>query len=99
MDLHTWMATHDVIEQTLADAVGIHRGYLNRIRSGHVNVSLATALAIQDVTGGKVDLETLLPRHLQPWRPRPVLRVRRASRPSTPRKRPGRPTLRAPADA
>ena len=69
MDLDTWMQARDLTDQEVADATGLSRGYFNRVRNGVVHISLGTALAILDYTDNEVDIESLLPVRLLPWRP------------------------------
>lgn len=65
MDLATWMTTNGVVDVELSNAVGLARGYINRIRHGDVHPSLGTALKIVDACGGEVDIRTLLPKRLR----------------------------------
>jgi len=80
MDLDKWMLSRDLIDQDVADAVGISRSYFTRIRNGVVDVSLKTALKIVDFSKGRVDIRYLL---RTPARPGYV-------RPDSVRKRPAR---------
>lgn len=82
MDLDTWMKDRHLIDQEVADAVGLSRGYLNNIRRGTVHINLATALALQDYTDGAVGLEELLPTRLQPWAPVAPWKPETARKPS-----------------
>jgi hypothetical protein len=65
MDLATWMTVNDVVDDELGTAVGLARGYINRIRHGDVHPSLGAALSIVDASGGEVDIRTLLPKRLR----------------------------------
>jgi len=66
MDLPDWQAKHRVDDQELADAVGVTRTYINKIRRGDVNPSLKTALDIYAYTDRQVELEQLVPRAFRP---------------------------------
>jgi transcriptional regulator with XRE-family HTH domain len=66
MDLATWMNAHGKRDQEIADAVGVTRPYINRIKHGEVHPNLGVALAIYDFTGGQIDLRQLLPRGRRP---------------------------------
>jgi DNA-binding XRE family transcriptional regulator len=66
MDLTTWMVRNDIVDQMLADAVGVTRPYINRIRNGEVHPNLGVALAIWEYTNRKIDLYQLLPRNRRP---------------------------------
>jgi transcriptional regulator with XRE-family HTH domain len=66
MDLTQWMRTKDVSDQDVADAVGLTRSYITRIRHGQVHPSLGVALDLHKLSDGQVALEMLLPRALRP---------------------------------
>lgn len=66
MDLPDWQSKHRVDDQELADAVGVTRSYINRVRRGDVNPSLKIALDIYAYTNKEVELEQLLPRAFRP---------------------------------
>ena len=83
MDLTTWMAKNDVVDQVLADAVGVTRPYINRIRNGEVHPKLDVSLKIWDYTKRKVALEQLLPKHLRPPLAKPAAPARPRGRPQT----------------
>ena len=93
MDLETWMKKRHLIDQEVADAVGLSRGYLNNVRRGAVHINLATALAIQDFTDGEVGLEELLPTRLRPWQSVPPYQPKTARMPA------GRQASKSPAGA
>jgi DNA-binding XRE family transcriptional regulator len=80
MDLATWMAINDLNDQTVADAVGVTRPYVHRVRKGDVNPTLATALKLWHYTKKQVELEQMLPSYLRP----PFM-------PQAPRAKPDRP--------
>jgi DNA-binding XRE family transcriptional regulator len=83
MDLNSWMARHNVVDQTIAEAIGVTRPYINRVRNGGVHPSLGVALAIWDYTKREIDIEQLLPKHSRPKLTPPAV-----STPANPRGRP-----------
>lgn len=83
MDLETWMAKHNVVDQQISTATGIARSYITRIRNGDVNVSLESAVAIWDYTDREIDITQLLHRAKRPG-------AAPAKRPAKIRKRPAR---------
>ena len=80
MDLDSWMTSHNLIDQDVADACGISRSYFSRIRNGMVDVSLKTALKVVDFSNGQVNIRYLLRKADRPG----------YVRPSTVQKRPAR---------
>ena len=66
MTLSEWMKANGKVDQEIGDALGVTRSYVTRIRAGDVHPSLGVGLALQEVTGGEVELVNLLPRHLRP---------------------------------
>ena len=83
MDLNSWMAQNNIVDQTLADAIGVTRPYINRIRNGGVHPNLGTALKIWEYTRREIDMRYLLPKHLRPKTTLPS-----AQTPANPRGRP-----------
>jgi predicted transcriptional regulator len=77
MTLIEWMTEHDIVDVQIADAVGLTRPYITRIRNGDVHPSLATALAIWDYTARAIDIEELLPRHMRPSVKRAAARAKK----------------------
>ncbi len=63
--LGEWMIACQLVDQTVADGVGITRAYLTRVRNGMVHPSLGTALAIWEYGRREFPLESLLPRHMR----------------------------------
>jgi transcriptional regulator with XRE-family HTH domain len=82
MDLSTWMTLHRKIDIEVADAAGVTRPYISRIRQGLVNPSLSVALRIWNYTNREVALEQLLPRAERPSLVKPPVRRKLAKRPS-----------------
>jgi DNA-binding XRE family transcriptional regulator len=72
MDLKTWMNNHGVTDQHLAAAVGVSRGYINKIGNGWVNPTLSTAIKIWRFSNKVVDLEMMLPMAERPKQAKPV---------------------------
>ena len=64
MNLQTWMKTNKLVDQDVADKLGVTRPYVTRIRNRLVHPNLGVALKIQLISKGEVDLFTLLPSHL-----------------------------------
>jgi DNA-binding XRE family transcriptional regulator len=95
MDLATWMAINDLNDQTVADAVGVTRPYIHRVRKGDVNPTLATALKLWHYTKKQVELEQMLPSYLRP----DITRPRPGARPGTPRRPAAKSTSKSPAAA
>jgi hypothetical protein len=75
MDLATWMTDNKVIDQDVADAIGITRAYLTRIRLRMVHPNLGTALRVWDYTRREVDLYAMLPGYLQMVPVEPLVRM------------------------
>jgi transcriptional regulator with XRE-family HTH domain len=71
MDLTEWFRANGYTDQSAADAVGLTRSYVHRIRTGQVHPSLGVALALHNLTKSEVSLEMLLPRALRPAMPKP----------------------------
>ena len=72
MDLATWMDTNKVIDQDVADAVGVTRAYITRIRLRAVHPNLGNALRVWEFTRKEVDLESMLPSYLQMTKVKPL---------------------------
>jgi transcriptional regulator with XRE-family HTH domain len=70
VDLETWMQNNKLVDQDVADKVGVTRPYVTRIRNGRVHPNLGVALAIWDMSDGEIDLRQLLPLHMRP-KPKP----------------------------
>src|SRR5215510_6620794 len=66
MDLTTWMVANSVTDAKLAEAVGVTRPYINRIRKGSVHPSLGVALKIWKFAKRQIAIEQLLPIHERP---------------------------------
>jgi len=86
MKLTDWMAQAKLSDAELALEAGVTRSYISRLRTGDVSPTLATALRIQEVTNGEVELEQMLPGHLRPGFTLPARRS--AVPPDTSRKQP-----------
>jgi transcriptional regulator with XRE-family HTH domain len=87
--LESWMRDNGHNDASLADAVGVTRPYISRLRAGDVSPSLEQALKIFKFTKGKVPLEQLLPGHARPNFTRPV-RIRGPKRKDNVQKPPAR---------
>ena len=105
MDLETWMKKNgkgsiSEDDQTIADAVGVTRSYITKIRYGRVHPSLGTALNIWNYTNRDIALESLLPVQLRkqhavaPVKPQPAKPAA-----GKPRKPVARKASRSPASA
>jgi DNA-binding XRE family transcriptional regulator len=81
MDLTAWMAKHDVTDQSVADAIGVTRPYIYRIRKGEVSPSLEIGLKLWEHTKRKVDIYQLLPKRLRPALKQPAAPERTRGRP------------------
>lgn len=58
--LSEYLEQSSITQRQLADAVGVSRSYLSEIAKRVKTPSLETALRIQEATGGKVDLHSLV---------------------------------------
>jgi DNA-binding XRE family transcriptional regulator len=66
LDLTSWVAKENLVDDDVAKAVGCTRPYFNKVRNGMVTPNLTLAMAIWDFTRREVPIEQLLPRAYRP---------------------------------
>ena len=54
MKLDTWMTETNTRQQTIADAIGLHRASISRLQNGETFPEWDTVHAIRELTGGLV---------------------------------------------